>query len=95
MFSKSSLLYLAYFCLQRSAFAYSEDVCDYHNQVILQKTLVYFPVKVNVFVERNTVLNINGGIQITINNAPTSISTITTATSTVTKTHTMLDNPNT
>jgi len=57
--------------------------------VVIATQVVVYPVLINTYIEQNTVININGGINIIINNAPTSISTAVTATVAETATSTM------
>jgi hypothetical protein len=57
--------------------------------VVIATQVVVYPVLINTYLERNTVINIIGGLNIIINNAPTSISTTLTATVTETSTSTM------
>lgn len=45
-------------------------------------TVIEYPVSINTYLSHNATLIINGGIHITINNAPTSLDLITTGTST-------------
>jgi hypothetical protein len=67
------------------------DVCpaDQIVQVIVEYQEVQYPVFINTFIESNTIINVNGGITLNINNAPTTVNTIITATSTVTVTSTV------
>lgn len=48
-----------------------------------------YPVIINTFIPANTIININGGVTININNAPTSIATTVLATSTIVSTETL------
>ena len=57
--------------------------------VVICPQVVVYPVVINTYITENTVINIIGGINIIINNAPTSISTTVTATVTETATSTV------
>jgi len=57
--------------------------------VVIVTQVVVYPVLINTYIEQNTIININGGINIIVNNAPTSISTTVTATVIETATSTM------
>ncbi|KAL3422478.1 hypothetical protein PVAG01_06634 [Phlyctema vagabunda] len=48
--------------------------------------LTHYPVVINQYFDANTIININGGVQININNAPTFLSTVVTATASATST---------
>jgi hypothetical protein len=52
-------------------------------------SVVTYPVVINQFFDHNTIININGGVTININNAPTSVSSTVTVTTTTTSTSTM------
>ncbi|KAL3424724.1 hypothetical protein PVAG01_04005 [Phlyctema vagabunda] len=58
-------------------------------QVYISTQVVTYPVFINTYVSANTIININGGVVININNAPTSLSTTVTASSTTTITSTV------
>ncbi|KAL3423058.1 hypothetical protein PVAG01_04805 [Phlyctema vagabunda] len=68
-------------------------ICSASEQPILKlyisTTLVSYPVFINTYVSANTIININGGVTININNAPTQLSTTISATSTSTITSTV------
>lgn len=53
--------------------------------------LVYYPIYVHTYVPSNTIIIINGGVEINVTNAPTSISTVVTATTTSFVTETVTD----
>ncbi|RDW73949.1 hypothetical protein BP5796_07391 [Coleophoma crateriformis] len=53
-------------------------------QVYISTTVVTYPVHVSTYVAANKVININGGVTINVNNAPTMIDTTVTATGTET-----------
>ncbi|KAI9682298.1 MAG: hypothetical protein M1817_000352 [Caeruleum heppii] len=57
-------------------------------QVIIREQVIRFPIRINTFIARNTVLVINGGVTININNAPTqlNINTVGISTRSVTST---------
>lgn len=55
-------------------------------QVFISTKLVNYPVLVSTFIPADTTININGGVTININNAPTNLSTIVTGSSTTTYT---------
>merc|ERR1712093_510438 len=57
-------------------------------EVVITTQIYQFQVNINTFIESNTIININGGITININNAPTQLITIVTGTTTVTSTST-------
>ena len=52
------------------------------SHVVVEPRVKVYPVKVNQYFESNTVININEGASISINNAPVYIDTIITATTT-------------
>ncbi|KAL3419135.1 hypothetical protein PVAG01_09357 [Phlyctema vagabunda] len=52
--------------------------------VYVSTNVVSYPVFINTYISANTIININGGVTININNAPTFLSTVVTATATVT-----------
>ncbi len=55
-------------------------------EVFAQVNIITFPVVVSTFVQQNTIINFNGGVNIAITNAPTLIVTTATGLSTVTAT---------
>ena len=63
-------------------------------EVAVNSFCVLYPVAFNTYIEDNTVIAINGGVQITITNAPTSLSTVLMATITSTVTTTLTISPN-
>ncbi|RDW94879.1 hypothetical protein BP5796_00642 [Coleophoma crateriformis] len=60
-------------------------------QIFVCITLVTYPVLINTYIEANTIININGGVTININNAPTNLSTIVTGLVTQTSTSYVTD----
>ena len=61
--------------------------------VTVVPTAVAYPVYISTYIAANTVININGDVYITVNNAPTTLVTTTTATSTVFSTVTAAPTP--
>ena len=57
-------------------------------QVRIVTLVVHSPVLIQTYIEANTTININGGFQININNAPTTVSTVVVGTTTTTVTET-------
>ncbi|RDW88556.1 hypothetical protein BP6252_00588 [Coleophoma cylindrospora] len=60
-------------------------------QIFVCTTLVTYPVLINTYIKANTIININGGVTININNAPTNLSTIVTGSLTQTSTSYVTD----
>jgi hypothetical protein len=58
-------------------------------QVYIETQVINYPIYINTFIESNTIININGGITINVNNAPTQLVTTVTANTTATVTTTM------
>ncbi|KAL3428035.1 hypothetical protein PVAG01_01544 [Phlyctema vagabunda] len=58
-------------------------------KLYVSTNVVTYPVFINTYISANTIININGGVVININNAPTSLSTTVTATATSTVTSTV------
>jgi hypothetical protein len=58
-------------------------------QLIIQTQVVSYPVYIDTYIASNTIININGGVTININNAPTSLVTTVIAISTTTITSTV------
>lgn len=58
-------------------------------QIHVSTNVVSYPVYINTYITTNTTININGGVTININNAPTQIDTTLTATATETFTSTV------
>lgn len=69
----------------------TEDTCNGGSPSVVFITTceVEYPVVINTFIEDNTIITINGGVTININNAPTSLITTVTGTDTVTSTVTV------
>ncbi|RDW64139.1 hypothetical protein BP5796_10641 [Coleophoma crateriformis] len=77
------------------------DYCVDPTVVFIKTYEISYPVFINTYISANTIININGGVTININNAPTYISTVvtgitnstvyatTTATATITTTATV------
>jgi hypothetical protein len=67
----------------------STELCPYGTfQVIISTVVTHYPVVIDKFFDQNTVININGGVVININNAPTNIITTVQAMETETVTAT-------
>ena len=64
-----------------------------HVEVHVQPKVHITPVEINNYFEHNTVININGGPTININNAPIYFSTVVAATSTENATSTVYVEP--
>jgi hypothetical protein len=88
MVRKSVLTVLSVLLNLTRAFPQAYICPEGQSEVQLQTYAVEYLVLINQFFESNTIINV-GGITININNAPTQLSTIITATSTATVTNTM------
>jgi len=70
---------MIWYCLWQaihSTVAIAQEVGSCPNGIT---TVVEYPVFINTYIAENTTLLINGGIEITINNAPTTVYTVTKA----------------
>jgi len=71
------------------------DMCYEPWVVYVSTNVISYPVVIQTYIAANTIININGGVTININNAPTSLDTTVTATATVTSYSTLTPGVNT
>lgn len=74
------------------ALAVDQDACDPaipYVTISIVSTVLYKPVHIETYVSSNTIINVEGGITINVNNAPTSLSTNALVTITTASTGTM------
>lgn len=81
------VLFFAHFAHSQPPRPVNDAICpvgDIPWTVVAQDVVILSPVYINTFVEENTVLIINGGLTINIDNAPTSLDFTTFSTTTTT-----------